>query len=93
MLKASEEASGLMKKRLETVNQFKYLDMIVTGEGSKPEILSRMVWATHAMSQLKIIWKDKNISHRMKVRLMGILLLSVFLYVCKRWTLTHDLQK
>ena len=28
-------------KRLETVNQFKYLGMIVTDKGSKPEILSR----------------------------------------------------
>ena len=47
-------------KQLETVNQFKYLSVIVKDEGSKPEILSRKAQATHAMSQLKIIWKDKN---------------------------------
>ena len=47
-------------KRHETVNQFKYLGAIVTDEGSKPEILSRTAQATHAMSQLKINWKDKK---------------------------------
>ena len=36
-------------KRLETVNQFKYLGVIVIDEGSKSEILSRIAQATHAM--------------------------------------------
>ena len=46
--------------RLEIVNQFKYLGATVTDEGPKPESLSRIAQATHAMSQLKIIWKDKK---------------------------------
>ena len=37
-------------KRLETISPFKYLEGIVTDEGSKPEILSRITQAMHAMS-------------------------------------------
>ena len=67
--------------------------MIVTDEGSKPEILFRIAQETHAMSQLKIIWKDKNISLWTKIRLMYTLVLSFFLYACETWTLNHDWQK
>ena len=80
-------------KRLETVNQLKSLGAIVTDEGSKPEILLRIAQATHAMSQLKIIWKDKNISLWTKIRPMCTLVLSIFLHACKTLTLTHDMQK
>ena len=80
-------------KRLETVNQFKYFPAIVTDEGSESEMLSRIAQATHVISQLKVIWKDKNKFLRMKIRLMRTLLLSIFLYARKTWTLTHDLQK
>ena len=37
-------------KKLEIVNQFKYLSVIVTDEGSNPEILARVAQATHVMS-------------------------------------------
>ena len=53
-------------KRLKTVNQFKYFDAIVRAKGSKPEILSRIAQATHAMSQLKIILKTKTYLSRHK---------------------------
>ena len=49
--------------RLEEVENFKYLGAIISNEGSKPEILSRIVQTTAALSRLKIIWRDKNISH------------------------------
>ncbi|GFN87331.1 hypothetical protein PoB_001383700, partial [Plakobranchus ocellatus] len=48
-------------QKLETVNKFKYLKAIVAGEGSKPEILSRMAQATAALTKLKTIWKNRNI--------------------------------
>ena len=49
-------------QRLEEVENFKYLGAIISNEGSKPEILSRIAQTTAALSRLKIIWRDKNIS-------------------------------
>ena len=80
-------------KRLEIVNHLKSLSGIVTDEGTKPEIQSRIVEATHEISQLKIIWKDKNTSLQTKIRLIHIALLSIFsmnlkhgpsLMICKK---------
>ena len=47
---------------LEEVENFKYLGAIIFNEGSKPEILSRIAKTTVALSRLKTIWRDKNIS-------------------------------
>ena len=55
---------------LETVSKFKYLRVVVTDEGSRPEILSRIVQATAALAKLKPIWKYKNIKFCTKVRLL-----------------------
>ena len=49
-------------QRLEEMENFKYLGANISNEGSKPEILSRIAQKTAALSRLKIIWRDKNIS-------------------------------
>ena len=49
-------------QRLEAVENFKYLGAIISNEGSKPKILSRIAKTTAALSRLMIIWRDKNIS-------------------------------
>ena len=43
------------------MENFKYLGAIISNEGSKPEILSRIAQTTATLSRLKIIWRDKNI--------------------------------
>ena len=78
---------------LETVNQFIYLGALVTDNGSRKEILSRMAKAQSALSKLKIIWRDKNISVKSKIRLMRSLVISIFLYACESWTLDSYLQQ
>ena len=60
---------------------FKYLRAIISNEGLKPEILSRIAQTTAALSRLMIIWRDKNISLASKVKLMRTLIISTFLYV------------
>ena len=40
-------------KRLEEVENFKYIRAIVSNEGSNPEILSRIAQSTAALSRLK----------------------------------------
>ena len=39
------------RQKLETVTCFKYLGSVITGEGSKPEILSRIAQATARLEQ------------------------------------------
>ena len=78
---------------LETVPSFKYLGAIVSDEGSKPEVLARIAQTTAALTRLKPIWNDNNITLSSKVRLMRSLVTSIFLYACESWTLTAELQR
>ena len=80
-------------QRLEEVENFKYLGAIISNEGSKPQILSRIAQTTAALSRLKIIWRDKNISLASKVMLMRTLILSTFLYACDSWILTAEIER
>ena len=52
----------IKSQRLEEVENFKYLGAIISNDGSKSEILSRIAQTTAALSRLKIIRRDKNIS-------------------------------
>ena len=70
-------------KKLETVRSFKYLGVIVSDEGSKPEVLSRIAQTTAAVTKLKVIWNDKNIAISSKIRLMRPLAMFIFLYACE----------
>ena len=63
----------------------------VSNEGSKPEILSRIAQTTAALSRLKIIWRDRNIS--LASKLMRAVILSTFLYACESWTLTTEIER
>ena len=47
-------------QKLETVTNFKYLGSVITDEGSKPEILSRIAQTTAALTKLKPVWIDKG---------------------------------
>ena len=80
-------------QRLEEVENFKYLGASISNEGSKPEILSRIPQTTAALSRLKILWSDKNISLVSKVKLMRTLILSIFFYACESWTLTAEIER
>ena len=75
------------------MENFKYLGAIISNEGSKPDILSRIAQTTAALSRLKIIWRDKNISLAFKVKLTRTLILSALLYVCKSWPLTTKIER
>ena len=77
--------------KLETVTSFKYLGSVITNEGSKPEILSRIAQTTAALTRLKPVWTDKSSSLSSKIRLMRSIVTSIFLYACESWTLTAGL--
>ena len=75
-------------QKLETVTSFMYLGSIITDEGSKPVILSRIV-----QTRLKPDWNDRSISLSSKIRLMHSLVTSIFLHACESWTLSAELQR
>ena len=75
-------------QRLETVTI-----TVITDEGSKPEILARSAQTTAALTRLKPLWNDINITVSSKIRLMRSLVMSIFLYASETWTLSADLQK
>ena len=79
--------------KLETVKSFKYLGAIVTDQGSKPEVIARIAQTIAALTKLRTIWNDRNITLKSKIRLMRSLVLSIFLYACESWTLTKDLER
>ena len=83
----------IKSQRLEEVENFKYLGAMISNEGSKPEILSRIAQTIAALSRLKIIWRDKNISLASKIKLMRTLILSTFLYGCESWALTAEIER
>ena len=80
-------------QRLETVKSFRYLGSIITDEGSKPEILARIAQTTAALTRLKPLCNDRNITVSSKIRLTRPLVMSIFLYASETWTLSADLQK
>ena len=80
-------------QKLETVTSFKYLGSIITDEGSKPEIPSRIAQTTAALTRLKAVWNDESITFSSKIQLMRSLVTSIFLYACESWTLTAELQR
>ena len=54
-------------QKLETVTSFKYLGSVITDEGSKPELLFRIAQTTAALTRLKPVWIDTNISLSSKI--------------------------
>ena len=47
-------------QKLEAVTSFKYLGSVISDEGSKPEILSRITQTTVALTRLKPAWNVSN---------------------------------
>ena len=84
-------AIKVIRQKLETVTSFKYLGSVISDEGSKPEIISRI--ALVSIDKAKPVWNDRSISLSSKLRLMCSLVTSIFLSACESWILTEELQR
>ena len=60
-------------------NNFKYLAAVITDEGPKLDILSRIAQTTAALTRLKPAWNDRTISLSSKIRPMRSLVTSCML--------------
>ena len=66
-----QRETKVRRQRLGTVTSFHYLGAIVSDEGLKPEVLSKFcVQVTAALTKLKPIWKDNNISLGSRLKVM-----------------------
>ena len=89
----SNNANGLTKTikvkgyNLETVTNFKYLGAIVTDEGTKREVLTRIAQATSALTKLKTVWKDRKITSKHRIQILRSIVTSTFLCACETWIL------
>ena len=70
-------------QKLGTVTRFIYLRAVVSDDGSKQEVLSRIEQATSAFIKLKPIRRNNGLSLGSKVKLMRSLVISIFLYACE----------
>ena len=68
---------------IEPVDSFKYLGAILSDEGSKKEVISRIAQASATMHRLNKIWKNRKIEIKFKIRLMRTLVTSILLYACE----------
>ena len=64
-------------QKLETVTSFRYVGSVISDEGSKPEILSRIAQTTATLTRLKPVWNDRSISLSSKVCLMRLSLIHI----------------
>ena len=80
-------------QNLGTVTSLKYLGAVISDDGSKPEVLSRIAQATAALTKPTPIWRDNNISLGSEKKLMWSLVISLYLYACESWTLSAELEK
>ena len=89
----TNSANRIQSERDKGKRAFKYHGAVVSDDGSKPEVLSRIAQATAAYTKLKPIWSDNKISLGSKVKLMCSFVISIFLNACESWTLTAELEK
>ena len=83
-------------QKLETVTSFKYLGLVITDEGSKPETLSRIAQTTAALTRFKPVRVNRSISLSSKITtddVVCFLVTSIFPYTCESWTLTPEVQR
>ena len=66
-------------QKLETVTSFKYLGSVISVEGFKLEIISRIAQTTSALRSLKPVWNDRSISLISKIQLKRSLFTSCML--------------
>ena len=65
----------------------------IDGLAGKEEELARIAQATSALTKLKTIWKDRNITSEHRFQILRSIVTSTFLYACETWTLTAGLKR
>ena len=79
---------------LEKVLEFIYLGSCKTTDGDcKADIMRRIARAKAKMVELENIWRDRDLSKALKIRLMKVLVWTTINYGSEGWTLRADEKK
>ena len=69
-------------KKLKTVTSFKFLGSVITDEGFKLEVPSRIAQTTASVTRLKLVWNDRSIYFFHFQDITGALPCHIHLPVC-----------
>lgn len=73
---------------IDKVDNFIYLGAQINSDGSSvPEIKRRIAMAKDAMTRLQVIWKNRSLGFRTKMRLVRALVFPIFMYGVETWTI------
>ena len=73
---------------LDQVKDFKFLGSYKSADGDRTdEIKRRIAMARQKAVELTTIWKDKNVTSALKIRVMKSMVWAVFQYGVEGWTL------
>ena len=76
-------------EEVEQVSHFKYLGSVKTSTANcTADVKARIGMAKGRMIELQDLWKDRNLTTALKMKLVKILVWSVLLYGLEGWTLT-----
>ena len=79
---------------IKQTEHFRYLSSLISSNGrSTNEIKRTIVLAKQAFIDLGYILRNKNMSFRIRFRLLKCYVWSVFLYDCESWTMTIETIK
>jgi hypothetical protein len=82
-----EEELSITNKEIEQVESFTCLGSIVTQDGgTDQDINQRIVKANAAYMQLYQVWKNRNLSKKIKLRIFNTNVKSFLLYACETWS-------
>ena len=77
-------------EKLDQINQFNYLGSRVTSDCRRDnEIRRRIVLAKKAFTEKRTIVADKNLSIKLRLRLLKCYVWSTLLYGCESWTIRY----
>ena len=75
-------------EEVDQVDSFNFLgSMIVKEGGSSVDIKRLLAMAKTSASALSHVWKDKNLTRAIKIRVMKALVFPIALYGCETWAL------
>ena len=79
---------------LEKVLEFIYLGSCKTSDGDcRPDIMRRIARAKAKMVDLENIWRDRDLSSALKIRIMKVLVWTTVNYGAEGWTLRAEEKK
>ena len=81
-------------KKLKQVDTFKYLGTMITSDGKcNTEIKCRITQAKTAFYRMNMVFKDRNLSIKLKLRVLQCYIEPILFYGCESWTINKEMER